>query len=211
MSDVVIPIVFPDYKISVSVPKAKFDPIPYFEFDNFSTSAYKERFSGLGHAGILFINGQTGSTKYFEYGRYDHPAYLGKVRKIMNLPNVIISNGKINLQSLKRTLYVISDKSGHNTRIQGVYIEVPNKFDTMLGYARLRKEQNKNSNRKPYNILSNSCVHFAKEVTQKAGVNTPWMIDLRPNSYIGEFRDDFIDLDFNFHKNQLKIEGKGVF
>jgi len=211
MSDVVIPIVFPDYKITVDIPKEDYDPIPYFNFDNFSTPAYKERFSNLGHAGVLFINGQTGSTKYFEYGRYDPPKYLGKIRKIMNLPNVTISNEKINLQSLKRTLYVISSKSGHNTRIQGVYIEVPNKFEAMLGYARLRKQQNTNPHRKPYSILSYSCVHFTKEVTQKAGVSTPWIIDPRPNSYIGEFRDDFIDLDFDFHKNQLKIEGKGIF
>jgi len=111
MSDVVIPIVFPDYKITVDIPKEDYDPIPYFTFDNFSTPAYKERFSGLGHAGVLFINGQTGSTKYFEYGRYDKEA-LGKVQKIANLPNVKVVDGKVILASLKATLSKISISSG---------------------------------------------------------------------------------------------------
>ncbi|MFT5836106.1 MAG: hypothetical protein ACI9RG_001000 [Sulfurimonas sp.] len=208
MSDVVIPIVFPDYKITVNIPKENYDPIPYFDFDNFSTPAYKERFEGLGHAGVLIINGETGTTKYFEYGRYDKRA-LGKVQKIENLPNVKVNNGKIILRSLKDALNKISRESGKNIRIEGVYIEVENKFNFMLGYAKLREHQNNNPKRKPYSLTSNSCVHFAKEVTSKGGIITPWMVDPRPNSYIKEFRNDYTDLDFK--NNQLTIEGKGTF
>jgi hypothetical protein len=79
----------------------------------------------------------------------------------------------------------------------------------MLDYAERRKAQNSNPARKPYDLLTNSCIHFVKEVTEKAGVTTPWMADPRPNSYIGEFRSDFPDLDYKF--DALEIEGIGKF
>ncbi|MBU2869698.1 hypothetical protein [Colwellia sp. E2M01] len=105
----------------------------------------------------------------------------------------------------------ISKISGQSSRISGVYIEVENKFDDILMYARLRKSQNALPNRKPYNLLSNSCIHFVKDITKKAGVDTPWMIDPRPNSYMGEFRDDFIDLDYSYTENKLVIEEAGSY
>jgi hypothetical protein len=40
-----------------------------------------------------------------------------------------------------------------------------------------------------------------------AGIATPWMLDLQPNSYMGEFRDDYPDLDYNPRTRELKIEG----
>ena len=126
--DIVIPIVF-----------------PYVDFDNFTIPSKKERVSNLGHAGILFIDGISGTTKYYEFGRYNPAANRGLVRRIP-LKNVRIKN----------------------------------QF----------------SNRNPYNILTNSCIHFVKEMTKIAGIDNPWMIDPRPNSYIGEFRDKFADLDF---------------
>ncbi|MEW5755644.1 MAG: hypothetical protein AB1810_05015 [Pseudomonadota bacterium] len=84
-----------------------------------------------------------------------------------------------------------------------------NKFDAMLKHAELRKSQNSNPKRKPYDLLTNSCIHFVKEITEKAGIATPWMADPRPNSYIGEFRDDFADLDYN--NDVLEIEGAGKY
>lgn len=211
MSDIVIPIVFPDYKISVNVPTHEFDWIPYVSFDDFSTPSFNDKFSNLGHAGVLFINSKNGITKYFEYGRYDRPALLGIIQKIKNLPDVIIKNGSVDLISLKKVLNKISRVSGQSGRISGVYIEVDNKFDAMLNYARQRKSQNAFPKRKPYDLLTNSCIHFVKNVTQKAGVDTPWMFDPRPNSYIGEFRDDFKDLDYNLKSNTLSIESHGKY
>ncbi len=79
----------------------------------------------------------------------------------------------------------------------------------MLEYAQKRKAQNANLKRTPYNLTSNSCIHFVKNVTEAAGVETPWMVDPRPNSYIGEFRDEYPDLDY--FKDKLVIEGLGTF
>lgn len=72
-SDIVIPIVFPDHKITVKIQSTKVDVIPWFDFDNFTMPKIKKKVSNLGHAGVLFINGKNGTTKYFEYRRYDPP------------------------------------------------------------------------------------------------------------------------------------------
>lgn len=207
--DIVIPIVFPDFKVAVEIQKTKVDVFPWSSFDDFHIPSYKDRISNLGHAGILFINGKVGTTKYYEYGRYDPPKNLGLVVKARNLPDAVVKNGKIDLTSLKKPLSFISRISGQSGRIQGVYIEVENKYDAMLGHAELRKSQNASPARRSYDLISNSCIHFVKEITEKAGVRTPWMVDPRPNSYMGKFRDDFPDLDYK--NDVLIIEGIGKF
>ncbi len=206
--DVVIPIVFPDYLISVQTPSYEVDVFPFTDVDNFKIPSFKERISNLGHAGILFIDGINGTTKYYEYGRYDPPANLGLVRRIP-IVDAIAKEGKIEFSSLKEPLSKISRVAGQHGKIKGVYIEVEKKYQELLKYAELRKMQNTNPKRIPYDIATNSCIHFVKEMTKMAGVNTPWMIDPRPNSYIGEFREDFPDLDYE--KGTLKIEGIGTF
>ncbi len=206
--DIVIPIVFPDYKVAIEVEKTKVDVFPWVDFDNFTIPKYSDKISNLGHAGVLFINGKTGTTKYYEYGRYD-PQNIGLVIKVRNLPDVQILNGSIVIESLKKPLAFISRVSGQSGRIQGVYIEVENKFKAMLEFANLKKMQNGNPKRIPYDIWSNSCIHFVKAIVAKAGVSAPWMIDPRPNSYIGEFRDEFSDLDYS--GNVLIIENMGKY
>ena len=50
-----------------------------------------------------------------------------------------------------------------------------------------------------------------KRLVDMAGKKTPWMLDPRPNSYIGEFRDDYTDLDYHPKQKKLVIEGLGEF
>ena len=207
--DIIIPIVFPDYRITVEIKSTEVDVLPWFSFDNFTVPKFKDKISNLGHAGVMFISGKDGTTKYFEYGRYDPPHNLGLVVKARNLPDAKIINGKLDVSSLKKPLSYISRISGQSGRVEGVYIEVDDKYEDILNYVRIRKAQNANPNRKPYDLTSNSCIHFVKKVTEIAGVDTPWMIDPRPNSYMGEFRDDFIDLDYT--KDRLIIETMGEY
>lgn len=209
--DIVIPIVFPDYRITLEIQRTKVDVFPWFDFDNFTIPKYKEKVSNLGHAGILFINGRTGTTKYFEYGRYDPPKNLGIVVKAANLPDAKVINGNLDINSLIKPLDFISRISGQSGRIQGVYIEVDNKYQKMLDYSLMRKSQNANPKRRPYDLTSNSCIHFVKNVTEIAGIKTPWIVDPRPNSYMGEFRDDYKDLDYSPKNKTIKIEGMGEF
>jgi len=73
MKDILIPIVFPEYKITVEIPRQEVDLLPWINFDNFTLPTFSQRISNLGHAGILIVNGTSGLTKYYEYGRYDYP------------------------------------------------------------------------------------------------------------------------------------------
>lgn len=173
-------------------------------WDDLVFPARRLKLSDLGHAGVLFINGRTGLTKYYEYGRYDRGG-LGLVRRV-SIPNAMVRGGALDRASLGRPLAAISEIAGHGGRIEGCYIEVENKFDAMLAYAERRKQENANPRRRPYDITRNSCIHFVKAVVAAAGVDTPWMVDPRPNSYIGEFRDDFPDLDYRPSDGRVVIE-----
>ena len=199
--DTVIPIVFPDYLIAVTTARTQVDLVPWFTFDDFTIG--KQSAPMLGHAGVLFFN-SAGTTKYYEYGRYDPPHNLGKVRRV-RIPDLTMEKGKPSSASLKSVLNAISRASGQGGRIEGVYIEVPDKYQAMLQYAQNREKENTNPSRKPYDLLSNSCIHFVKGVVAAAGVSTPWMLDPRPNSYIGEFRDDYSDVDFDPKTRELAI------
>jgi hypothetical protein len=205
--DVVIPIVFPDYRIAVNTPNFTIDILPRVDFDNLTIPPTNNRVAELGHAGVLFIDGTTGTTKYFEYGRYDKLG-LGLVRRI-TISDVSVEKNHVVPKSLKRPLQEIAKRAGQGGRITGVYIEVEGKFKDMLSYAKLQQQQNANPKRRSYDLIKNSCIHFVKDVVEVAGIEAPWMVDPRPNSYIGEFRDEFPDLDYVLKTDSLKIEGVG--
>jgi len=206
MPDIAIPIVFPDYLIAVNTPPQSFevpDLIPGFDIlpERVTVPSTKNKLPELGHAGILFINGKTGTTKYYEYGRYQ--SAQGNVRKIPIRDVKIDMSGHPTPLTLSYTLSQISKRSGQNGRIAGAYIEVPGKYQAMLDYSLRRYKQNSDANRAPYELLWNSCNHFMKGVLDAAGVDTPAMVDPRPNSYIEEIRSDFRDLDYD-------PKGKGI-
>lgn len=200
--DVAIPIVFPDYLITVSTPPVVINP-PH-QYVPQSLQGYlpnpvripgtSNKFPELGHAGILFIHGARGTTKYYEYGRYDKAA-LGLTRKI-DLPDVRSMSGGLTEPKLATVMAKISRSAGQGGRISAAMAVVPGGYQKMLTYALKRVAENSNSNRKPYDILRNSCVHFMRDTLAQTGLNLPGMIDPRPNGYIDELRDLFIDVDF---------------
>ncbi|WP_020407669.1 hypothetical protein [Hahella ganghwensis] len=209
MPDIVIPIVFPDYLIAVNIPKQKIkipDLLPGIDIlpDHFETAESKNKVPELGHAGILFINGARGTTKYYEYGRYG--GSLGATRRRPIKDVIIGAGGHPTKASLSYTLSQISAKAGQNGRILGAYIEVSGQYQAMLDYAGNRVKENANPNRAPYGLFTNSCVHFMKGVLDAAGVDTPFMIDPRPNSYIEELRSDFPALDYSKAAHRLEVE-----
>jgi hypothetical protein len=210
MKDVLIPIVFPDYKITVDTPSLDVDLLPWTNFDNFSIPASSQKLSNLGHAGILMVNGKSGLTKYYEYGRYDYPEEKGVVRRVP-VPDAKCGSAGIEPKSLIPALRKVSKVAGKNSRIEGVYLEVSDSFEKLNRRIVAQKSQNSNPNRREYDLTSNSCIHFVKRLVEAAGKETPWMIDPRPNSYIGEFRDEYRDLDFSPKTNRLVVEGVGEF
>ena len=55
MKDLIIPIVFPEYRILVNSPPIEVDLFPWVSFDNFTIPSSKQRVSNLGHAGIKVL------------------------------------------------------------------------------------------------------------------------------------------------------------
>ena len=178
-------IAFPDYKISTPIGKI----------------------GNLGHAGVLLIDNKTGVTKYYEYGRYDKEG-KGVVRTFA-VPNVKIGQDKKpTLESLNKTLSIISEQAGHAGRIEGAYIE-SDKFKEMKNYAESKIAENANSKRKEYSLRNNNCGTFAADdLKQDPSVKdkAPVIIDPRPNSIVKEYQDNFKSLNYDPKKRQVKIE-----
>ncbi|HLL03967.1 MAG TPA: hypothetical protein VK539_25505 [Myxococcaceae bacterium] len=149
----------------------------------------------LGHAGVLFINGKTGVTKYYEYGRYD-PKALGIVRRV-SIPDVTMKNGKPTRDSLKKVVARISVSSGQNGAVSAAYIELPDdSFKKMVDHAERRLRDNGNPNRTPYALLSNSCLHFMKEVAEAGGASMPPGVVPIPKDYMRLVRMVHPKLDY---------------
>ena len=127
------------------------------------------------------------------------------------LPDAKIDKNGLVLSTLIPSLQKICIQSGQGGRIEGVFIEASDVFSKLNQMILVQKFQNKSPKRKQYNLTSNSCVHFVKWVVKASGKDTPWMIDPRPNSYIGEFRDDYQDLDYSPKTKVLRIEDIGEF
>jgi len=163
-------------------------------FPDAKIEGYGRKWSGLGHAGVLLIDNKTGTTKYFEYGRYDD-ANLGEVKnRSKDISNVVMGkDGKPTSKSLEKVLSQISKISGHGTRIEGAYVK-SDEYGKMVEYANSRLSENNKPNRESYSIWTNNCGTFAIDVlNQDENVKelAPGIIDPRPNSIIGEYQDEF--------------------
>ena len=178
-------IAFPDYKISTPIGKI----------------------GNLGHAGVLLIDNKTGVTKYYEYGRYDKEG-KGIVRTFA-VPDVKMGHDKKpTLESLNKTLSVISEQAGHGGRIEGAYIE-SDKFKEMKTYAESKIAENSNPKRKEYSLRNNNCGTFAADVLKQdpsVKDKAPVIIDSRPNSIVKEYQNSFKSLNYDPKKRQVKIE-----
>lgn len=145
-SDIAIPIAYPDYQ-------ARSDEI--------------DRDVPSGHAGILIVDGNTGVTAYYEYGRYDPPANRGLVRKV-TVPNA--ENKSITVKGLKPAFRKLSQSSGHGGVLKAAWIELSSgAFEKMNTYAQQRLKQNSDPNRASYSITTNNCCTFARDVANAGG------------------------------------------
>jgi hypothetical protein len=209
--DVAIPIVFPDYRIQVDMPEFGFnvpDLLPRVNVlpARLSLPASQQRVPYLGHAGILFIEGSSGATRYFEYGRYDG-AGVGAVKR-RHISDVKLSKaGRPTRISMLQSLKDVALLAGQAGRISAAYIELDaGAFRKMDLYARSRESENTNARRTPYSLWANSCLHFMKATAEAGGVSMPPVVAPQPAGYIVEVRLLHPDLDYRFSQS-LSIEG----
>ena len=184
-------IVFPDYKVDT---ESRFGKQP------------------LGHAGVLLIDNKTGTTKYYEYGRYPtKDGTKGRVRRV-TIPDVIIGeDGKPTAASLKKVMNAISKRSGQGGRIEAAYTK--GDFKTMNDYAQAMLKRTNPGNeeydkdRDPYDLFSNNCGTFACDVLNTDEINdalSPWIIIPTPDNMAEEYQDEFDSVSFNPETNTLK-------
>ncbi len=142
-----------------------------------------------GHAGVLLIDNKTGSTKYYEYGRYD-AANIGVVRNV-TVPDVVMGkDGRPTNESLNVVMQYLSHVSGHDGNIEGAYI-ISDKFTEMNEYAKSKLFENGNQNREKYSITSNNCATFAENViTQDKSVDKPNIIIPSPINIVDEYQEE---------------------
>ena len=199
--DVVVPIVFPDYVVAevrepvvVDVP----DILTDLGLAPDKLRIQLRDYISLGHAGVLLIDGSNGVTKYFEFGRYD-PKKRGRVRRRVVTNVALGPAGRPTKRSLTRTLSDISHQAGQGGRVQGVYVEKSKKhpsidYTKLLTYLQEKKRQYDGAGSDEaelYRRDTNNCMHFVKRTLEAAGVDTPWLLDPRPVSYIAELTEEF--------------------
>jgi hypothetical protein len=221
--DIIIPVVFPDYKISVPSPVAL--SMPKFLKDRGFTDWKKgnNMVGDLGHAGILIVEGKTGLARYYDYGRYSTkdvgllagatstPA--GLVRR-PKMPDVRMKGNDPDMASLKVTLAEVAKVGGHGSRIAGAYVRGVGLFAKADKYASGRHIENSSKLREEYSlnpVSPNTCGSFMAETMRAADLSVPMLVDPRPNSYADEIRSVHPDLDYDPKSKTLTIEGLGTF
>jgi hypothetical protein len=205
--DFVIPIVFPEYLIVVNERPFEIrvpDLIPGRELFPHFVRVPVTRLPEIGHAGVLFIDGSTGTTKYYEYGRYQ--TALGWVMR-RPIPDVEIGSDNLpTVASLKAALHSISQQAGQKGPIQGAFIALPDgSYAAMYAYARKRMLENNDPNRPPYSLITHSCLQFMKQVAEEGGADMPIVLDPRPDGYIQRVREKFPPLDYSPKTESLSI------
>jgi hypothetical protein len=198
--DSVIPMVFPDYLITVEKKDfglsdrlaIKMLPGVYVQSENDK----EVQVAGLGHAGVLIINGTSGATRYFEYGRYDK-GRIGLVREREVKDVSVDATGKPTKASLNAALKDVSEKAGKSGKVLGVRIEAENKYDAMVAFALERLKENDNPNRTAYAIRSHNCFTFAVDVAGKSGADVSAADKMFPVSSMNELRKKYENVDYS--------------
>ncbi|OTQ21617.1 hypothetical protein B6D22_09265 [Gilliamella apicola] len=215
--DYLIPLVFPDYKIHVELRNSYTEWLKEYspEFLNKYIGEDGVKVPYLGHAGVLLINGQSGITKYYEYGRYP-PGVLGRTRNVPIKDVVITPKKMITITSLKKLLRQLSEISGQKGRIEGGILRSDEIYNKAVEYCKKKIEENDDSERKPYSMYDNSCVTFVQELTLHLGFKLPaivsnttverYLTSKIPTLYMHQFQSIITVRDLFYYYETDKLE-----
>jgi len=139
----------------------------YVHFDGYPINTGFGFNASLGHAGVVALDPATGSTRYYEYGRYGGD--FGDVKR-RTIPDVKIGkDGKPTPKSLKSLYDFLSKKYGKGKPVSADYYSDAKYLD-IIKFAEKRKN---NPDRDPYSwnpFSPNHCKTFAQEAVD-AGRN----------------------------------------
>ncbi|CAM3987879.1 hypothetical protein VA7868_04621 [Vibrio aerogenes CECT 7868] len=193
--DFIIPIVYPDYLVHI-------DPE---DRGIWGINILDER-EAFGHAGILIINGQSGISKYYEYGRYDKGKF-GLINK-ESISDAVVKNGRITESSLTKIMKELSDKSGQHGRIEAVII-IGNYYDKAFKWLNDPTGPYRNPTRQKYNVRNFNCIQFVLDLLDALSIETHWpgFISI-PDEEMEELQEDYRDLKYNPQTNKITIENE---
>lgn len=160
----------------------------------------------LGHAGVLLVNGTTGQTRYYEYGRYADPKAVkpGIVRGGMKQV-VSLDNGMITESSFKSILNEISKSHGQSGNIAGVVMR-GYLYEKAIDWINQRRRENHSSNKKAYDLLDHNCMTFVIDLAEYLGLDTYWRpLIVIPTLYAEQFQLQYTDLDYDFKNDILEV------
>ncbi|MFT0623689.1 DUF6695 family protein [Ectopseudomonas guguanensis] len=195
--DFLIPLVFPDYLIQV---------IDNTEVNVFGRKILipAQKLPQLGHAGVLLVNGKTGLTKYYEYGRYPGPGPAGRTRS-GQIPDVALKGGMVVESSLKKTLRVISSQYGQSGRISGVVLR-GRVFEQAIAWLKAKEAENNDPKRKEYDLGNHNCMTFVADLVEHVGLKSPFrMRVVMPKAYMAQFQLSEVDIDYDYANDALEI------
>lgn len=139
---------YPDYPITIPGTKTKLE---------------------LGHAAVIAVDEKTGTTKYFEYGRYDSD--FGQVKQRV-VPNLVMSNGQPTQASLQNLYSYISTNYGKSGAVNPTY-NTDSDYQKIVNYA-LKLQSDTGRESYSWNPLSpNTCKTFAGNAID-AGKGKAW-------------------------------------
>ena len=173
-------------------------------FPDYQISFAGSKWNNLGHAGVLLINPSNGYTKYYEFERYNGTS--GVVRSIP-VSNVVMENGSPTSASLAKIMSQLSLRAGQGGDIQAAYFADAD-FSKMNSYAGglvgKTSEDGGYGDWSPYC----SCGTFVQDALEQGGIDTPWMADPRPNSYIGELQGAKSATSMSFSGGVFRVSGR---
>ncbi|ANT68946.1 hypothetical protein TK34_16595 [Aeromonas hydrophila] len=160
----------------------------------------------LGHAGVLLVNGTTGQTRYYEYGRYADPKAVkpGIVRGGVKQP-VSLDSGMITESSFKSILNEISKSHGQSGNIAGVVMR-GYFYEKAIDWINQKRRENHSPNKKAYDLLNHNCMTFVIDLAEHLGLDTYWRPPIVvPTLYAEQFQLQHTDLDYDFKNDILEV------
>ena len=175
LKDFVVPIVFPNMLIDLDM-NVDGNVDKYIEMTGGVMVRKNNRLyaQGIGHAGVLIIDGSTKKYMYAEYGRYEYPAYNGLVMSDSEKA-IVFSGNTPDKTVLDNILKRLTVSKGKNSKIfASAILELPDgSYEAMKEFVITRKNLCRTRAFSDYSIYRNNCMTFVLEVMQAGGDSAP--------------------------------------
>ena len=122
----------------------------------------------LGHGAVVAVDPSTGTTKYYEFGRYGDPKGVVRGAPDIKIPNVVIGKDGLPTQESLNHLYdFLSHNFGHDVQVSATYYPDSDYQGTIDFAERFKK------NHPDYDLLTNNCKTFGRAAATACQEGSP--------------------------------------